>query len=130
MFQAAFIKRASRLAPPAFGMAGIATAFAIVNNDYDDKNRLSTRLGSSNNNVALCDNNNKGGGSVVDMLNHIQEQVSSHVIMYTAMFVLFIYTMIGRSGDESLGWLSFPWRVCPDHTKSLPYFPSLILSHI
>ena len=75
MFQAAFIKRASRLASPAIGMAGIATAFAIVNNNnYEDNTKLSQRS-VSNNNVALCDSN-KGNGSVVDMLNHIQEQVS------------------------------------------------------
>ena len=81
MFQAAFIKRASRLASPAIGMAGgIATAFAIVNNnDYDDNIKLSQRS-VSNNNVALCDSN-KGNGSVVDMLNHIQEQVSLCYVM-------------------------------------------------
>ena len=81
MFQAAFIKRASRLASPAIGMAGIATAFAIVNNNnYEDNTKLSQRSVSNNDYVALCDSN-KGSGSVVDMLNHIQEQVSICYVM-------------------------------------------------
>lgn len=83
MFQASFIKRASRLAssPAMMAGGGIATAFAIVNNDYEDNNTslLSQQRGVSNNtNVALCDS--KGSGSVVDMLSHIQDQVSLYIL--------------------------------------------------
>ena len=108
MFQASFIKRASRLASPAMmAGGGIATAFAIVNNDYyeDNNTQLSQRSGVSNNtNVALCDS--KGSGSVVDMLSHIQDQVSLIYSMYLKLKCLqsFIVMVDGRRSDLNFLW--------------------------
>ena len=86
MFQAAFIKRASKLATPATAVAtlstiGVASLSATLWNQ-DDKDIQLNNNGSGipvssmqGGKVALCENNDKNN-SVIGMLGDIKEKVS------------------------------------------------------
>ena len=70
MFQASFLKRASRLAPPAAAV-GVAVVIANTWGNVEDVNVTRDRK----TNVALCDGPGKQDGSVLGMLGDIQTKV-------------------------------------------------------
>ena len=83
MFQASFIKRASKLATPATAVATLSTigvASTLWQNQDDKDIQLSSNnvsgINSMRGKVALCENNDKNN-SVIGMLGDIKEKVSA-----------------------------------------------------
>ena len=83
MFQASFIKRASKLATPATAVATLSTigvATTLWQNQDDKDIQLSSNnvsgINSMRGKVALCENNDKNN-SVIGMLGDIKEKVSA-----------------------------------------------------
>ena len=82
MFQASFIKRASKLATPATAVATLSTigvATTLWNQDDKDIQLSSNNVSGINSmrgKVALCENNDKNN-SVIGMLGDIKEKVSA-----------------------------------------------------
>ena len=91
MFQASFIKRASKLATPATTLATLSTigvATTLWQNQEDDKDiQLNNNAsgipvsGMQGGKIALCENNNDKNNSVIGMLGDIKEKVSVHFII-------------------------------------------------
>ena len=91
MFQAAFIKRASKLATPATAVAtlstiGVASLSATLWQNQDDKDiQLNNNAsgipvsGMQGGKVALCENSDKNN-SVIGMLGDIKEKVSAYIL--------------------------------------------------
>lgn len=89
MFQASFIKRASKLATPATAIATLSTigvATTLWQNQDDNDIQLNNNAsgipvsGMQGGKVALCENNDKNN-SVIGMLGDIKEKVSVHFII-------------------------------------------------
>ena len=88
MFQAAFIKRASKLATPAvatLSTIGVASLSATLWNDDKDIQLNNNNVsgipvsGMQGGKVALCENNNDKNNSVIGMLGDIKEKVSAYI---------------------------------------------------
>jgi len=92
MFQAAFIKRASKLATPATAVAtlstiGVASLSATLWQNQDDKdiqlnnNASGIPVSGMRGKVALCENKNDKNNSVIGMLGDIKEKVSAFYLL-------------------------------------------------
>ena len=113
MFQAAFIKRASKLATPAtaVSLSAIGVATLWQNQDYDKDIQLNNNSASGipvssmqGGKVALCENNDKNN-SVIGMLGDIKEKVSAFYF-YECIEMLCIFwhcnLILGRGvGEEN-----------------------------
>ena len=97
MFQASFIKRASKLATPATAVATLSTigvATTLWQNQDDKDIQLSSNnvsgINSMRGKVALCENNDKNN-SVIGMLGDIKEKVSRCIILRVLNCCLFFF---------------------------------------
>jgi len=90
MFQAAFIKRASKLATPATAVAtlstiGVATTLWQNQDDKDiqklNNNASGIPVSGMRGKVALCENKNDKNNSVIGMLGDIKEKVSAFYLL-------------------------------------------------
>jgi len=90
MFQAAFIKRASKLVTPATAVAtlstiGVASLSATLwNQDKDtqlNNNASGIPVSGMRGKVASCENKNDKNNSVIGMLGDIKEKVSAFYLL-------------------------------------------------